>query len=89
MTFMPFKSPAPNSIVGAPPALTPPVLRVISVVKPPCYPIHPSIGPCIHHCRHPIHLNFCRVGGGGGGGRGDFETPSLEPLGLPEYARSQ
>lgn len=86
MTFMPFKSPASNSIVGAPPALTPPVLRVISVVKPPCYPIHPSIGPCIHHCRHPIHLNFCHVGGWVGG---DFETPTLEPLGLPEYAHSQ
>lgn len=86
MTFMPFKSPAPNSIVGAPAALTPPGLRVISVVKPPCYPIHPSIGPCIHHCHHPIHLKFCRVGGWVGG---DLETPNLEPLGLPEYAHSQ
>lgn len=48
MTFLPLKSPVPDVIVGAPLPLCPPDLRVISVVKPPCYPfIHLSNGAFI------------------------------------------
>lgn len=87
MTFMPFKKSCTKLNCGGPTSTyssSPEGNFCCQATMLP--PIHPSIGPCIHHCRHPIHLDSCHVGGWVGG---DFETPTLEPLGLPEYAHSE
>lgn len=87
MTSQPFLKPRSGRHCAPPHTTCPCRPEGDSAVKPPCSPIHPSIRACIHHCRHLIHLNFCRQSRGRWGGGGLRGPPTPEPLGLPERSR--